>query len=161
MLPLWFYLGHRFALPWTWWLGVPAITWVCLFIVVDRIRHKQQPSEPGEPLLRLRAGVACAGGASDLVAAKRVLVVPAADYHFLPGILRPGYLAASGCGSFRSPGLRSFSIRLYSGGGSLHLLDESAHAVRLQLEPRRGIARAAGRSRRGVDKRGDGPLRGI
>jgi len=51
MLPLWFYLGHRLSLPWTWYLGVPAITWVILFIVVDRIRHKQQPSEPGEPLV--------------------------------------------------------------------------------------------------------------
>jgi CubicO group peptidase (beta-lactamase class C family) len=50
-LPLWFYLGHRYSLPWTWWLAIPAITWVCLFIVVDRIRHKQRPSEPGEPLL--------------------------------------------------------------------------------------------------------------
>src|SRR5262245_3362574 len=48
MLPVWFYLGHRFSLPSSWWLGIPAITWVILFIVVDRIRHKQQPSEPGE-----------------------------------------------------------------------------------------------------------------
>ena len=30
---------------------MPAITWVIGFILVDRIRHKQQPSEPGEPLL--------------------------------------------------------------------------------------------------------------
>ena len=51
MLPLWFFLGHWLSLPWTWYLGVPAITWVILFIVVDRIRHKQQPSEPGEPML--------------------------------------------------------------------------------------------------------------
>jgi CubicO group peptidase (beta-lactamase class C family) len=51
MLPLWFYLGHKWSLGWTWWLGIPAITWVCLFIVVDRIWHKQRPSEPGEPLL--------------------------------------------------------------------------------------------------------------
>ena len=51
MLPLWFFLGHWLSLPWTWYLGVPAITWVILFILVDRIRHKQQPSEPGEPLL--------------------------------------------------------------------------------------------------------------
>jgi CubicO group peptidase (beta-lactamase class C family) len=51
MLPLWFYLGHRYSLPWTWWLGIPAITWVCVFIVVDRIRHKQRPSEPGGPLV--------------------------------------------------------------------------------------------------------------
>jgi len=51
MVPLWFYLGHRFALPWTWYLAVPALTWVILFILVDRFRHKQRPSEPGEPLL--------------------------------------------------------------------------------------------------------------
>jgi CubicO group peptidase (beta-lactamase class C family) len=51
MLPLWFFTGHWLSLPWTWFLGVPAITWVTLFILMDRIRHKQQPSEPGEPLL--------------------------------------------------------------------------------------------------------------
>ncbi len=51
MLPLWFFLGHWLSLPWTWYLAVPAITWVVLFILVDRIRHKQQPSKPGEPLL--------------------------------------------------------------------------------------------------------------
>src|SRR5215212_5989958 len=51
MIPLWFFLGYWLYLPWTWYLAVPAITWVILFIVVDRIRHKQQPSEPGEPML--------------------------------------------------------------------------------------------------------------
>lgn len=51
MLPLWFYWGHRYSLPWTWWLGVPAITWVILFIVVDRFHHRQRPTEPGEPLV--------------------------------------------------------------------------------------------------------------
>src|SRR5207247_6551487 len=51
MIPSWFFLGYWFYLPWTWYLGVPAITWGILFILVDRIRHKQQPSEPGEPML--------------------------------------------------------------------------------------------------------------
>ena len=27
MVPLWFYLGFRFSLPWTWYLVVPAIIW--------------------------------------------------------------------------------------------------------------------------------------
>src|SRR3954471_16719577 len=56
MLPLWFYLGRRLSLPWAWYLGIPAITWVVLFIVVDRIRQKQQPNEPGEPLLDCAKG---------------------------------------------------------------------------------------------------------
>jgi CubicO group peptidase (beta-lactamase class C family) len=51
MIPSWFFMGYWLYLPWTWYLGVPAITWVILFILVDRIRHKQQPSEPGEPML--------------------------------------------------------------------------------------------------------------
>ena len=30
---------------------MPAIIWVAGFILVDRMRHQQKPSEPGEPLL--------------------------------------------------------------------------------------------------------------
>src|SRR5689334_9386119 len=51
MLPLWFYLGVTFSEPWTWYLTVPAIIWCVGFFVVDRIRHPQRPSDPGEPLL--------------------------------------------------------------------------------------------------------------
>jgi hypothetical protein len=52
MLPLWVYLGAAFSMPWTWYLTVPAIIWVVGFFFVDRMRHPQAPSEPGEPLLR-------------------------------------------------------------------------------------------------------------
>jgi CubicO group peptidase (beta-lactamase class C family) len=51
MLPLWFYLGSSLSLPWTWYLVVPAIIWVAGFILMDRIRHKQKPGKPGDPLL--------------------------------------------------------------------------------------------------------------
>jgi CubicO group peptidase (beta-lactamase class C family) len=51
MLPLWFYLGRKLALPWTWYLAVPAITWVMLFILIDRFHHKRRPTQPGEPLV--------------------------------------------------------------------------------------------------------------
>ena len=39
------------SLPWTWYLAVPAIIWGAGFILVDRMRHPQRPSKPGEPLL--------------------------------------------------------------------------------------------------------------
>lgn len=52
MIPLWFYLGAAMSLPWTWYLTVPAMVWGAGFILVDRMRHQQQPSEPGEPLLQ-------------------------------------------------------------------------------------------------------------
>ena len=51
MLPCWFYMGNSMSLPWTWYLTVPAIVWVAGFFVVDRKRHPQRPSAPGEPLL--------------------------------------------------------------------------------------------------------------
>ena len=51
MMPVWFYLGITLSLPWTWCLTVPALVWVAGFILVDRKRHPQKPSEPDEPLL--------------------------------------------------------------------------------------------------------------
>jgi hypothetical protein len=50
LLPYWFYAGIKQSLPWTWWLTVPALVWVAGFILVDRRRHPQKPSEAGEPL---------------------------------------------------------------------------------------------------------------
>src|SRR4051794_4368666 len=52
LVPLWFYLGARSSLPWTWYLTVPVLLWVAGFMVADRMRHRQRPSEPGEPLRR-------------------------------------------------------------------------------------------------------------
>ncbi len=51
LIPIWFAMGIPFSLPWTWYLTVPALIWVTGFILVDRRRHPQRPSEPGEPLL--------------------------------------------------------------------------------------------------------------
>jgi hypothetical protein len=50
LLIYWFYMGLTTAMPWTWWLTVPALIWGAGFILVDRKRHPQRPSEPGEPL---------------------------------------------------------------------------------------------------------------
>jgi hypothetical protein len=50
MVPLWFYLGVKLSLPWTWYLMVPALVWIAGFMLADRMRHKRQPPESGEPL---------------------------------------------------------------------------------------------------------------
>jgi len=50
MVPLWLYLGFKQSSPWTWYLTVPALLWIAGYMVVDRMRHKRQPPEPGEPL---------------------------------------------------------------------------------------------------------------
>ena len=51
MIPLWFVLGIMFSPHWTWYLVVPAIVWGISFILVDRMRHKHNPSGPDETLL--------------------------------------------------------------------------------------------------------------
>ena len=50
MVPVWFYLGAKYSLPWTWYLMVPALLWVAGFMLADRLRHEPHPPEPGEPL---------------------------------------------------------------------------------------------------------------
>lgn len=50
MVPLWFYMGFKLALPWTWFLTAPVIVWIAGFLLVDRMRHKRQPLESGDPL---------------------------------------------------------------------------------------------------------------
>jgi len=51
MIPIWFVLGSIIPVPWTWWLTVPVLLWIAGFMLVDRKRHPQSPSGPGEPLL--------------------------------------------------------------------------------------------------------------
>lgn len=51
MLPMWFYLGVTWSLPWTWYLTVPALAWVAGFILVNRMRYQPESSGLGEPLL--------------------------------------------------------------------------------------------------------------
>lgn len=51
MIPFWFWMGITLALPWTWYLTVPALVWIAGFLLVDRKRYPQRPSEPGKPLL--------------------------------------------------------------------------------------------------------------
>jgi hypothetical protein len=50
LLPLWLYLGVKQSSPWTWYLVVPVLLWVAGYMLVDRMRYKRQPPEPGESL---------------------------------------------------------------------------------------------------------------
>ena len=50
MVPVWFYLGAEYSLPWTWYLTVPAMLWIAGFMLVDGMRHKRQLPEPGEAI---------------------------------------------------------------------------------------------------------------
>lgn len=50
-IPIWIYLGIAMALPWTWYLEIPAATWVIGFVIFDRRRHPQKAGQPSESLL--------------------------------------------------------------------------------------------------------------
>lgn len=51
LLPVWIYMGVTMESPWTWYLNVPALIWLVGFILVFRLRHKQDPIKPDEPLV--------------------------------------------------------------------------------------------------------------
>jgi len=51
LIPIWFIMGAVTKSPWTWYLTVPVLVWMAGFMLVYRLRHKQKPTEPGEPLL--------------------------------------------------------------------------------------------------------------
>jgi hypothetical protein len=46
----WVYLGLTLSLPWTWYLMVLALLWVASYMLLNRVRYRWQPNEPGEPL---------------------------------------------------------------------------------------------------------------
>ncbi|WP_428307358.1 hypothetical protein [Lacipirellula sp.] len=52
LIPVWLFLGVWLALPWTWYLSIPAFIWVAAFMLIDRARHAAPPSTPGEPLVQ-------------------------------------------------------------------------------------------------------------
>ena len=51
MVPIWLAMGVFMAVPWTWYLTIVALIWVAAFILIDRRRHPQRMSEPGETLV--------------------------------------------------------------------------------------------------------------
>jgi hypothetical protein len=50
LIPVWFYLGDKNSPYWTWYLTVPVLIWIAGFMLVYRLRHPQEPSEPNESL---------------------------------------------------------------------------------------------------------------
>jgi hypothetical protein len=52
LVPVWAYMGIKLALPWTWYLTIPALIWVGGFMLVDRFRHNQRKGDASESLTR-------------------------------------------------------------------------------------------------------------
>ena len=48
LLPIWIWMGVRSDLPWTWYLIIPGILFVVGFLIRDRIRQRQNQSQPGD-----------------------------------------------------------------------------------------------------------------
>jgi hypothetical protein len=138
LLPYWIYKGLTSSLPWTWWLGVPAIIWVVGFFLVDRMRHPQKPNDPSRPLL------SCVKDSLNQVEHQIWLLRNIFWWYLLPftiallaffgqiawqsGVATNDWLAALAFGTM----LFAFVGALYS---FIYYLNQ--RAVRTQLEPRR------------------------
>jgi hypothetical protein len=56
LLPVWVAMGVGIGLPWTWYLEMPALLWVAVFMTADRMRQRRRRAGPGDTLIR---GVEC------------------------------------------------------------------------------------------------------
>jgi len=136
LIPVWFYLGLRMSLPWTWWLGVPACVWMAGFMLVYRKRHVPKRSEPDEPLL------ACVKTSLTEVEAQIWLLRNVFWWYLLPPSISASAFFVQVGWSARALGwlnavaavvmLEVFLAVLY---GGIYFLNQ--YAVRRQLEPRR------------------------
>lgn len=52
MIPIWFFMGYRLSMPWSWYLAVPAMIWVAGFIVIHRLRHSKKSVRSDIPLIQ-------------------------------------------------------------------------------------------------------------
>ncbi len=135
MVPLWFYLGARQSLPWTWYLMVPALLWIAGYMLVDRKCHERQPPEPGEPL-RQRVESSLAQVEHQIWLLRHVLwwaLLPLA----LPGLVFFGQVAwreRSG-GWWTALAVSVVAAILVIVLGGVYWLNQ--FAVRYELEPRR------------------------
>jgi CubicO group peptidase (beta-lactamase class C family) len=50
LVPAWIWIGRNDDLPWTWYLCVPTLLWIAVFMVVNRLRQRRKEPKPGEPL---------------------------------------------------------------------------------------------------------------
>jgi len=50
LIPVWFYLGLKQSLPWSWYAVVPALLWIAGFMMIDRIRQRPHQPKPGDTL---------------------------------------------------------------------------------------------------------------
>ncbi|QDV48007.1 hypothetical protein [Gimesia fumaroli] len=136
LIPVWFILGARTSSPWTWYLTVPVLIWMAGFMLVYRIRHRQKPSEPDEPLLH------CVQRSLTEVEDQIWLLRNIFWWYILPPSVSILAFFAQISWLSRSagwlPALISFAVL----AGSLLALNVfiyflNQRAVRLQLEPRR------------------------
>ena len=50
LIPVWFYLGFKQSLPWSWYVVVPGLIWIAAFMLIDRHRQRPHQSQPGDSL---------------------------------------------------------------------------------------------------------------
>src|ERR1700722_5763193 len=135
MIAVWFFLGSMLSLPWTWWLTVPALVWMIVFMLVFRKRYMPKAGELDAPLL------ACVQKSLTEVEAQIWLLRNVFWWYLLPPSLSISAFFVQ-CTLLRAgawlpalvaiAGLEVFLGVVY---GMVYLVNQ--HAVRKQLEPRR------------------------
>jgi hypothetical protein len=135
LIPIWFYMGAKLSLPWTWYLEVPALVFTVGFMLVDRWRHTRQPPERGEPLRQ------CVASSLAQVEHQIWLLRNIFWWYILPSALAMSAFFVHVAWMTRSGGWRTAAIMAQvvaiSGGILVFVYWLNQYAVRTELEPRR------------------------
>jgi hypothetical protein len=135
LIPVWFYMGSKLSLPWTWYLEVPALVFTVGFMLADRLRHKRQPPEPGQPLRQ------CVADSLAQVEHQIWLLRNIFWWYILPSALAMLAFFVQVAWMSRSGGWRTAAIMAQvvaiSGSTLVFVYWLNQRAVRTELEPRR------------------------
>jgi hypothetical protein len=135
LIPVWFYMGSKLALPWTWYLEVPALIFTVGFMLVDRLRHRRQPPEPDEPLRQ------CVADSLAQVEHQIWLLKNIFWWYILPSALAMLAFFTQVAWMSRSGGWRTAAVMAQvvaiAGGTLVFVYWLNQKAVRTELEPRR------------------------
>ena len=135
LVPIWIIMGIKMSLPWSWYLGIPALLWIAGFMIVDRIRQRRHQSAPGDDLRRT------VGSSLAQVEHQIWLLRNVAWWYLLPIFAAFMMFAGQGAWQSRDDGLKTLAefvaiTAVFAAVfGFIYWLNQ--YAVRMHLEPRR------------------------
>lgn len=127
--------GLCLHLPWTFYLGIPAVLWIAGYLLIDRLRHRHNKSKPGESLME------CVEHSIAQIEHQRVLLRTVLWWYLLPFDIATGAFFLQMGWIMRETGWFAIGITAASLGFlwvvSYFVYRLNQDAIKTELDPRR------------------------